>query len=63
MGINLSLSYGLELDCGDPADFVIIGDNSASTSSSFRSRKTTQEVICDPAKERTTVFNGEIVNH
>jgi hypothetical protein len=63
MGINLSLPYGLEVDCGDPADFVIIGNTSAKKSKSFRSRKTIQDIIYDPAQERTTIFNGEKVNH
>jgi hypothetical protein len=62
MGISLSSSYDLELDIGDPADFVIIGNTSGNTSKSFRSRKTIQEIVYDPGRERVTVFNGEVVS-
>lgn len=62
MGMNLSTPYDLNLDVGDPADFVIIGSTSANTATSFRSPKTVQEIIFDPGKERVTVFNGDIVS-
>lgn len=64
IGMNLSVSYDVELDVGDPADFVIFGDNSTTSGTrSFRSRKTVQELIYDPpASGRTTTFNGRIVS-
>ncbi|KAN0110370.1 Metallo-dependent hydrolase [Hyaloscypha variabilis] len=62
IGINLTVSYDIELDIGDPADFVIFGNASLKTTRSFRSRKTVQELIYDPCQDRTTVFNGKVVS-
>ncbi|TVY38671.1 Cytosine deaminase [Lachnellula occidentalis] len=53
-----------ELRVGESGDFVVFGKAVAATgSSSFRSRRTTQDLINDPPHERTTVFRGNIVSH
>lgn len=62
MGIDLSISCDIDIDVGDRADFVIFGNQSASGSGAFRSRKTIQDVVNDPAQSRTTIFNGEVVS-
>lgn len=63
MGINLSVSYDIELDVGEPADFVVFGDKAASKGDrSFRTRKTVSDIIYDPGHDRSTVYNGKIVS-
>lgn len=48
---------------GEPADFVLfeIGGSESGLLSSQRGRKTLQEVLYDPPKERKTVFNGYLI--
>ena len=56
------MSSGIEIAVGDPADFVIFGAKSAGGPRSFRSRKTTQELVNDAGQDRTTIFNGLVVS-
>jgi hypothetical protein len=56
------MSSDIELAVGDPADFVVFGNKSASRSSSFRSRNTTQDLVYDAGQDRITIFNGLIVS-
>lgn len=62
MGIDLLISCEIDIDVGDPADFVIFGNQTTSGPGAFRSRKTIQDLVNDPAQNRTTVFNGEVVS-
>jgi len=62
MGIDLPVSCEIDIDVGDPADFVVFGNQAASRSGSFRARKTVSDLVNDPSSNRITVFNGEIVS-
>ena len=62
MGIDLPVSCEIDIDVGDPADFVVFGNQPASRSGSFRARKTVSDLVNDPSSNRITVFNGEIVS-
>ncbi|CZR53840.1 related to cytosine deaminase [Phialocephala subalpina] len=62
MGIVVSTPYEIDIDVGDPADFVVCGDKSTTGSKSFRSRKAIQDLIYDPAPHRVTVYNGKVVS-
>ena len=48
---------------GEPADFVLfdMGGSKSSPLSSQRARKTLQEVVYDPPKERKTIFKGHLI--
>ena len=59
---RLSRQHDVELKVGDRADFVVFGKESSKARGSFRSRKTTQELVYDPGHERITVFGGRIVS-
>jgi hypothetical protein len=61
--MDLAASYEIDMDVGDPADFVVVGDKLASKSKLFRSTKTIQDLVYDAGKERTTIFNGRIVSN
>ena len=56
------MSNDNETVVGDPADFVVFGNKAATGSRTFRSRKTTQEVVYDAGQDRTTIFNGLVVS-
>ncbi len=62
MGIVLSTPYEIDIDAGDPACFVVFGNRSAAKATSFRSRKTIQDLIYDPPQDRITVYDGEVVS-
>ena len=62
MGIDLPVSCEIDIDVGDPTDFVVFGNQAASRSGSFRARKTVSDLVNDPSSNRITVFNGEIVS-
>lgn len=49
---------------GEPADFVLLdrGGSGCSLLSAQRGRKTLQEVVYDPPKERKTVFKGHLIH-
>ena len=57
MVASISLDSGFNV--GDPADFIVFGNKSASAS--FRSMKSTQELIYDAGHDRTTIFRGIVV--
>ena len=57
------MSPNTEFTVGDAADFVVFGDKSSSVSRTFRSRKSTQELVYDAGHDRTTVFRGKVVSH
>lgn len=63
IGLNLSKSVKNEFKVGDPADFVLFGSEPNTTSRSFRSRKTVQELVYDAGHDRVTVFRGKSVSH
>ena len=48
---------------GEPANFVLfdMGGSGSGLLSMNRGRRTLQEVVCDPPKERKTVFNGYLI--
>ena len=48
---------------GEPADFVLFGMGGSKSSllSTQRGRKTLQEVVYDPPKERKTIFKGHLI--
>ena len=48
---------------GEPADFVLfdMGGSATSLLSAQRGRKTVQEVIYDPPRERKTIFEGHLI--
>ncbi|KAH6670080.1 hypothetical protein B0J14DRAFT_597823 [Halenospora varia] len=56
-------SSDLAIGEGSTADFVVFGNESASSTSTFRSRKTVQDIIYDAGQGRTTVYQGKIVSH
>ncbi|KAK0127763.1 hypothetical protein ONS96_007275 [Cadophora gregata f. sp. sojae] len=62
MGIDLPVSCEIDIDVGDPADFVVFGNQSASRSGAFRARKTVSDLVNDPSSNRITVFKGEVVS-
>ena len=57
MVASISLDSGFNV--GDPADFIVFGNKSASAS--FRLMKLTQELIYDAGHDRTTIFRGMVV--
>ncbi|RDL38447.1 uncharacterized protein BP5553_02787 [Venustampulla echinocandica] len=65
IGLTSSPSNNMNLSVGDSANFVIFGRESSHgfPSSSWRARRTTQDLVNDPVPERTTVFRGRIVNY
>lgn len=60
MGIRLAISADLDIDVGDRADFVVFGHEKPSRP--FRSRKTIQDVVSDPSRDRTSIYNGLVVS-
>ncbi|KAL2066549.1 hypothetical protein VTL71DRAFT_2620 [Oculimacula yallundae] len=62
IGIDLSIPCEIDIDVGDPADFVVFGNQIASGPGAFRSRKTVQDIVHDPAHDRVTVFGGRVVS-
>ncbi|CZT09419.1 hypothetical protein WAI453_003252 [Rhynchosporium graminicola] len=62
MGIDLPISCEIDIDVGDPADFVVFGNDTASGSGAFRSRRTIQDLVNDPTHDRTTVLGGKVVS-
>lgn len=60
IGLSPTMSSGIELRIGDPADFVLFGSHARSES--FRARKTTQEIVYDAGYHRVTVFQGKVVS-
>ncbi|KAG9233418.1 hypothetical protein BJ875DRAFT_464164 [Amylocarpus encephaloides] len=62
IGLNFSLSDDMSLAAGDPADFVVFGNESSTGSRSFRARTSTQELVNDAGHERTTIFQGRVVS-
>jgi hypothetical protein len=55
IGITLPLSYEMDIDVGDPADFVVIHNAESST---FRARKTVHDLVYDAGQKRTTYYQG-----
>lgn len=49
---------------GEPADFLLfdMGRSNCSLLSTQRGRKTLQEVVYDPPKERKTIFKGQLIS-
>ncbi|KUJ08593.1 Metallo-dependent hydrolase [Mollisia scopiformis] len=62
MGIVQSTPYEIDIDVSDPAEFVVFGSKLSTGSKSFRARRTIQDVVYDPAPDRITVYNGEVVS-
>lgn len=51
-----------ELDSESPASLVVFGRRDAKQELSFRSRKSVQELIIDPPKDRMTIYKGRVVD-
>jgi hypothetical protein len=62
IGVTSAVSFENQLEMGEPGDFVVFGKATPTASSSFRSRKTTREIIYDPPQERTTIYKGRMVS-
>ncbi|KAI6715528.1 hypothetical protein JHW43_001881 [Diplocarpon mali] len=56
IGIELPVSCEIDMDVGDPADLIVF--NQPVSGPGFRTRKTIQDIVCDPGRERTTFFKG-----
>ncbi|EPE36278.1 Metallo-dependent hydrolase [Glarea lozoyensis ATCC 20868] len=64
---NDSESFSVEADdlclsIGDRADFVVFGNESTTSSGSFRARTTTQSIVNDAGRDRTTIYRGQITS-
>jgi hypothetical protein len=59
IGVITSISLDPGFSIGDTADFVVFGNKSASAS--FRSMKSTQDLIYNASYDRITIFRGTVV--
>ncbi|KAJ5038935.1 uncharacterized protein L3040_006610 [Drepanopeziza brunnea f. sp. 'multigermtubi'] len=61
IGIRLTIANEIDIDVGDEAHFIIFGNENPSRP--FRTRKTIQDVVCDPSRDRTTIYKGKVVSN
>ena len=62
IGLGFSPSSDLAVAVGDPADLIVFGSESTTSTRSFRARTTTQSVVNDAGQDRTTIFRGRIID-